>query len=152
MSLGRVKRIFGLSSGWFRLSRVNLERWLYALHRVTGVIVGVYLIAHVIETSNSLLGPEYWNDLMEFLRNPAAHTGLLIVVAASVYHSLNGVRLFLASLGVGLGRPIKPEYPYVPVSLSSSQRRAAWLILVATAVLTAYAFYHLFLVSLWGWA
>jgi succinate dehydrogenase / fumarate reductase cytochrome b subunit len=148
----RVERnLRGWLVGWFRVRKANLERWLYTLHRLSGVVVGLYLIAHVVETSNALYGPDLWEGLMAVLKNPLAHLGLLIIAAGSVYHSFNGVRLVLAAYGKGIGRPVRPEYPYTPVSLTGWQRKLAWLTLAATFVLSAYAFYHLFVISLWGW-
>ena len=145
-----LRNMRGWLYGWFRVTQANFERWLYALHRLAGVIVGLYLIAHIIETSNTLLGPGEWESLMAFLKNPAAHTGLLIIAAASVYHALNGVRLFLAASGGGIGRPVRPEWPYTPVSLTGAQRPIAWVFIAITIILTVYAFYQLFVVALWG--
>lgn len=146
-----IRNTRGWLAGWFRVVQVNFERWLYALHRLAGVIVGLYLIAHIVETSETLVGPEAWDSTMAFLKNPAAHTGLLIIAAAAVYHGLNGVRLYLAASGVGIGRPVRPEWPYTPVSLTSSQRNLAWIFIAVTVVLIIYAFYQLFMISLWGW-
>ncbi|MGC8969538.1 MAG: hypothetical protein ACP5LG_02975 [Conexivisphaera sp.] len=142
----------GVLGGWARISHANFERWLYLLHRVTGLVVGLYLIAHLVETSDIV--PAYlsgnanvWNDLMASLYNPAAHAGLLIIAAFAVYHGLNGVRLFLAASGVGVGKPVRPEWPYAPVSLRSPQRALGWLFIAVTLVLTIYAFYELFIVA-----
>ncbi|MGC8695622.1 MAG: hypothetical protein ACP5UD_04390 [Conexivisphaera sp.] len=142
----------GVLGGWARVSHANFERWLYLLHRLTGIVVGLYLIAHLVETSDvvpAYLGnnPNVWNDLMASLYNPVMHAGLLIIAAFAVYHGLNGVRLFLAASGVGVGRPIRPEWPYAPVSLRSPQRALGWLFIAVTLVLTIYAFYQLFIVT-----
>ena len=142
----------GVLGGWARVSHANFERWLYLLHRLTGIVVGLYLIAHLVETSDvvpAYLGnnPNVWTDLMTSLYNVPAHVGLLIIAAFAVYHGLNGVRLFLAASGVGVGRPIRPEWPYAPVSLRSSQRALGWLFIAVTLVLTIYAFYQLFIVA-----
>ena len=142
----------GVLGGWARVSHANFERWLYLLHRLTGIVVGLYLIALLVETSNvapAYLGnnPNVWNDLMASLYNPVMHAGLLIIAAFAVYHGLNGVRLFLAASGVGVGRPIRPEWPYAPVSLRSPQRFLGWLFIAVTLVLTIYAFYQLFIVT-----
>ncbi len=34
------------------------------------------------------------------------------VFAAFAFHGLNGLRLVLLELGVGIGKPIEPIYPY----------------------------------------
>jgi len=142
----------GVLGGWIRVSHANFERWLYLAHRVTGLVVGLYLIAHLVETSDIVPAylsgdKEIWTNLMGSLSNSAAHAGLLIIAAFAVYHGLNGVRLFLAASGVGVGRPIRPEWPYAPVSLRSFQRNLGWLFIAVTLILTAYAFYELFIVT-----
>jgi len=142
----------GVLGGWARVSHANFERWLYLMHRLTGLVVGLYLIAHLAETSDVvpayLSGDEgIWNNLMQSLYTPEAHAGLLIIAAFAVYHGLNGVRLFLAASGVGVGRPIRPEWPYAPVSLRSFQRSLGWLFIAVTLILTAYAFYELFVAT-----
>ncbi|PMP95222.1 MAG: hypothetical protein C0167_03250 [Nitrososphaera sp.] len=142
----------GVLGGWARVSHANFERWLYLLHRLTGIVVGLYLIAHLVETSDIVpayvSGNKYiWENLMTSLYSVPAHVGLLIIAAFAVYHGLNGVRLFLAASGVGVGRPIRPEWPYAPVSLRSSQRDLGWLFIAVTLVLTIYAFYQLFIVA-----
>ena len=129
---------------WFELKGRNFERWLFLFHRASGVVIGLYFVLHVIETANSL-DADVWTALMAMLSNPAAHSGLLIIAAFSVFHALNGVRLLLVGQGVAVGKPVIQGFPIVKVSLTSAQRRLAEVMLVLTLALTVYAFYQLFI-------
>lgn len=106
---------------WFNPFKYGSDRWMYSLHRLTGIALGLYLIAHVFETSNILNGPLTWNNVMIFLDYPfGVHFGpeiLSLILIAVVYHALNGIRLTITENGLMLPRPYRPEYPYKPRSL-----------------------------------
>lgn len=40
--------------------RYSVERWSYTLQRVTGVVVTLYFVMHVISTGNFIGGPTVW--------------------------------------------------------------------------------------------
>ncbi|MCL5408305.1 MAG: hypothetical protein M1518_02950 [Candidatus Thermoplasmatota archaeon] len=106
---------------WFNPFKYGTDRWMYALHRLTGIVLGVYLMFHVVETSRILEGAVTWNSLMVWLDYPfGPHFGPLIlsaVLLAAVYHALNGLRLTIVENGLMLPKPYRPEYPYKPRSL-----------------------------------
>jgi len=101
---------------WFNPFKYGTDRWMYSLHRLTGIALGLYLIAHVWETSNILNGPITWNKIMVDLDYPfGQHFGPLIlslILIAAAYHALNGIRLTIVENGLMLPRPYRPEYPY----------------------------------------
>ncbi|MEM3684219.1 MAG: hypothetical protein QXX17_05350 [Conexivisphaerales archaeon] len=149
----------GIYRGWLKFWNRNWERWLYTMHRITGVGVGVYFVAHIWETSNSATAfidvsrggsPIVWSSLMNYLSNEFFHTGLLLVVLAATFHAMNGVRLFMAEQGLLIGRPKPPAFPYVASSLKGGQRYLGAAIVVTSLLLTVYAFYQLFIIGL-GW-
>jgi succinate dehydrogenase/fumarate reductase cytochrome b subunit len=59
-------------------------------------------------------------------------------MAAFIIHALNGGRLILQHLGITLGKPKPPVYPYV-----DSLRRKRYLIWVMLALMAALAIYTL---------
>jgi len=134
--------------GWWEIKGKNFEKLLFILHRLSGVVVGLYFILHIFETSTILNGEEDWKSLMEFLKNPFAHTGLLIVAFLSVFHALNGIRLIFAEQGLLIGKMRRQGYPIVSFSLTGIQRKMGWFVILLTFILALYAFYHLFIVSL----
>ncbi|MCL5790053.1 MAG: hypothetical protein M1290_06290 [Candidatus Thermoplasmatota archaeon] len=106
---------------WFNPFKYGIDRWMYALHRLTGIALGLYLIAHVWETSNILNGPITWDKIMVDLDYPfGVHFGpyiLSAILIAATYHALNGIRLTVVENGLLLPKPYRPEYPYKPMSL-----------------------------------
>ncbi|MGA1974839.1 MAG: hypothetical protein ABSG92_04320 [Conexivisphaerales archaeon] len=143
----------GIYRGWIKFWNRNVERWLYAMHRITGVGVGIYFVLHIWETGNAAQAflnnqPAQWNNLMSSLTNYAFHTGLLLVAAAAVFHSLNGARLIMSEQGWLIGTVERPTYPFLPSSLRGIQRPLGIAIVVLSFVLMAFAFYQLFVLAL----
>jgi len=123
-------------------ARYNLERWSYTVHRVTGVILVGYLVAHIFETFQLTGGASAWANTMSALHSlgPMEMVGLWLVAGSALYHGGNGIRLILnEAFGLFMGKPILPVYPYSPTSLGKNQRAAVWII---TALVLA----------LWIWA
>jgi len=69
--------------------------WSWVLHRITGILVFFFLFAHVIDTAMVRVSPSAYNSAVDTYKNPVV--GLLEVglVAAVVFHALNGVRVLL---------------------------------------------------------
>jgi len=120
----------------------NVERWSYALHRVTGVVLIGYLMAHIFETFELSMGNTAWTSTMNALHSlgPLELVGLWIVAGSALYHGANGIRLILNEMfGKLMGRPILPVYPYSPTSLGRNQRIAVWTITGVVLVLWVWA-------------
>lgn len=98
--------------GWAYAGRYPIERYLYTLHRMAGLGLMLYLPLHVWVTGQRLQGPEVWERTMAALSAPVFRFGEFLVLAAFVFHGLNGIRLLFGHLGFALGRPRQPEYPY----------------------------------------
>lgn len=107
---GRSNRL-GLV-GWAVGGRWGLERYLYTLHRLTGLALLAYLLLHIGVTSARAFGPEVWEQTMDLVSAPVFKVGEYLVFLAFAFHATNGIRLVLVELGVGIGRPIEPVYPY----------------------------------------
>ena len=118
--------------GWVYAGRYPVERYLYILHRVSGLGLVLYLPLHVWVTARRLEGPEVWEQTLAILRHPALVVGEFLVLAAFVFHALNGIRLLLGHLGYTLGRPGHPVYPY-PIALHRQRPLTAALMVLAAA-------------------
>ena len=64
-------------------------------HRAGGIGVLVYLFLHIVETSTVLFGPGRLRRRVGFFRNLPARLGEILLMAALVYHALNGLRVIL---------------------------------------------------------
>jgi succinate dehydrogenase / fumarate reductase cytochrome b subunit len=97
--------------GWLGGGRWGVERYAYALHRLTGLGILFYFMMHVVVTSLRAWGIYLWVEGGLFDR-PVFKFGEFLVFAAFAYHAFNGMRLVLVELGVAVGKPIEPVYPY----------------------------------------
>ncbi|MFC1928955.1 hypothetical protein ACFLUK_01410 [Chloroflexota bacterium] len=101
------------AGGWVWAGRYKLERYLYLLHRVTGLGLLLFVIIHLIMTTIfRIQGQDVWEAIMTLLHNPWFKIGEYLVVVAFSYHALNGLRLIIQELGFALGRPTPPIYPW----------------------------------------
>jgi succinate dehydrogenase / fumarate reductase cytochrome b subunit len=97
--------------GWLGGGRWGIERYAYALHRLTGLGILLYFLMHVVVTSLRARGIYLWIE-GGVLHQPMFKAGEFLVFAAFAYHAANGIRLVLVELGFAVGKPIEPVYPY----------------------------------------
>lgn len=69
--------------------------WSWVLHRITGVLIFFFLFAHVIDTAMVRVSPEAYNAAVETYKNPIVGLMEIGLVAAVLFHGLNGVRVVL---------------------------------------------------------
>ncbi|HVN75732.1 MAG TPA: hypothetical protein VMT19_05395 [Thermoanaerobaculaceae bacterium] len=119
--------------GWLGGGRWGAERYLYTLHRLTGLGLLAYFLLHILVTSSRALGEARWAQAMGAVSGPMFKVGEYLVFLAFAFHAVNGIRLGIIELGFGVGRPIEPVYPY-RTSLDV-QRPIAIVVLVVAAVL-----------------
>ena len=99
--------------GWVWGGNYKLERYLYILHRVTGLGIILFGVFHMIETTVfRIQGQSVWEATMALLEKPWFDVGLYLVSVAFVFHALNGLRLMLQELGFTLGKPTRPIFPF----------------------------------------
>ncbi len=79
--------LFGYRVSWTQLA------WFG--HRASGLGVLLFLFLHIVETSTVLLGPEVYDFTQTFYANLPAKIGEVLLMAALVYHSLNGLRVIV---------------------------------------------------------
>lgn len=70
-------------------------QWSWLAHRVTGVAIILFLFAHVADTALVGWGPEAYNKVVSVYHNPFIRLLELGLVAAVIYHALNGTRIML---------------------------------------------------------
>jgi succinate dehydrogenase / fumarate reductase cytochrome b subunit len=103
---GRPNRL-GVA-GWLGGGRWGFERYLYTLHRVTGLGLLAYFLMHIGVTTFRAFGPESWEFAMGTVSGPVFKVGEYLVFLAFAFHAVNGVQLGLIELGFGIGKPIEP--------------------------------------------
>src|SRR5438046_3577756 len=85
----RERRQFG------SLYRGREGQWSCIFHRVTGVAIILFLFAHVVDTALVGWGPDAYNRVVSVYHNPLIRLLELGLVAAVIYHALNGVRIMI---------------------------------------------------------
>jgi succinate dehydrogenase / fumarate reductase, cytochrome b subunit len=70
-------------------------QWSWIAHRVTGVAIILFLFAHVVDTALVGWGPDAYNRVISVYRNPFIRLLELGLVAAVIYHALNGIRIMI---------------------------------------------------------
>lgn len=116
----------GLSRDRASGSRAGWLAWL--LQRITGLALVFYLFAHILIISTAQAGAETFDDVLAVLQKPGFVVLDLFLAAAVLYHGLNGVRVILIDLGVGVAR----------------QAELFWACLVLTALTMAFVTYFSF--------
>lgn len=77
--------LFGYRMSWAQLA------WFG--HRASGLGVLLYLFMHIVETSMVLFGPDVYDAAVGLFKNLPARLGEVVLMAALVYHALNGLRV-----------------------------------------------------------
>jgi succinate dehydrogenase / fumarate reductase cytochrome b subunit len=69
--------------------------WTWVAHRITGVLIFFFLLAHVIDTALVRVSPEAYNTSVDTYKNPIVGVLEVGLVAAVLFHALNGIRIIL---------------------------------------------------------
>ncbi|AIC47946.1 succinate dehydrogenase, cytochrome b556 subunit [Rhodoluna lacicola] len=77
------------------LYRGKVGMWSWVLHRITGVAIFFFLLVHILDTSLVRLSPEAYNAVINTYKTPIIGLAELGLVAAILYHALNGLRIIL---------------------------------------------------------
>ena len=67
--------------------------WSWVAHRVTGVLIFFFLFAHVLDTALVRVSPEAYDETIEIYKNPFVNLLEYGLVAAILFHALNGLRI-----------------------------------------------------------
>lgn len=94
--------------------------WAFYLHRITGLILTFYLVLHLIVLGSAFwLGPQAYTDIIHGFETLFIVRVLeLGLFAAFVFHALNGTRIVLFDMVVGLD--IQEQLFYLSVAISAA--------------------------------
>jgi succinate dehydrogenase / fumarate reductase, cytochrome b subunit len=77
------------------LYRGDPGMWSWVLHRITGATIFFFLLVHVLDTALVRVGPQAYNEVVDTYKTPIVGLMEMGLVAALLYHALNGVRVIL---------------------------------------------------------
>jgi len=102
--------------------------WTWVLHRVTGVSVFFFLYVHVLDTALVRVSPEAYDIVIATYKTPIVALLEVGLVAAVLFHALNGIRIILIDFWKQ-----GPRY----------QRQMTWVIAVIWVLIMAPATYRM---------
>ncbi len=82
---GRRRSVRGIDPG----------AWAWVLHRISGVAIFFFLFVHVLDTALVRISPHAYNQVVEIYKTPLAGLMEVGLVAAVLFHALNGIRVTL---------------------------------------------------------
>jgi succinate dehydrogenase / fumarate reductase cytochrome b subunit len=101
----------GLVEDFGRWKEFQAGMWAWIFHKFTGWILVGYLFTHIAVLSTAIQGPESYTTTLQSLESIFVVRILEIgLLSTAVFHILNGTRLLLVDLGIGLGSQDKSFY------------------------------------------
>ena len=88
--------------------RISWAQLAWIGHRLSGIGVLVYLFTHILETTTVAFGPDVYNTTLGFFDNLPVRLGEVVLMAALVYHALNGLRVIAMDFWPGLTAIYRP--------------------------------------------
>jgi succinate dehydrogenase / fumarate reductase cytochrome b subunit len=77
------------------LYRGDPGMWSWMLHRITGATIFFFLFVHVLDTALVRVSPQTYDEVISTYKTPIVGLMELGLVAAVLYHALNGIRVIL---------------------------------------------------------
>lgn len=93
---------------------VGMLAWL--LHRLSGLALSAYLLLHIYDLRAAQRGAQAFDEALAVFQTPFWKVMDLLLLAAVLYHGLNGLRLLAFDAGWGI----------------RNQRQLFWIALVVT--------------------
>ncbi|MCC6189333.1 MAG: succinate dehydrogenase, cytochrome b556 subunit [Anaerolineales bacterium] len=87
---------------WADVRRRKLGMWAYTLNRVSGLGLVLYLFIHLAVLRLLAGGPAAWDNFLALVRSPLFLVLDVVLLAGLLIHGLNGIRLTITGLGIGV--------------------------------------------------
>jgi succinate dehydrogenase / fumarate reductase cytochrome b subunit len=101
----------GLVEDFGRWREFSAGMWAWIFHKFTGWVLVGYLFTHIAVLSTALSGANAYTTTIRTLESLLVVRILEVgLLAVAVFHILNGIRLLLVDLGIGLERQDKSFY------------------------------------------
>lgn len=112
------------------LYRGGTGMWSWVLHRITGFLIFMFLLVHVLDTALVRVSPETYDNIMGTYHNWVMGLGEAGLVAAILVHAFNGLRIVVvdfwskgtkyqkALLWIGVAAVVLLLVPFLVIHLS----------------------------------
>ena len=91
-------------SGWLEPRGRGHGGRALALHRVTGLVIVLYLYLHLAVLSMLLIGHSAWSSFLSLVTAKSFLALEVVLIAAVLFHGLNGIRVALVGSGIAVTR------------------------------------------------
>lgn len=125
--LARSRRAAGVGPGVVTrlgrpsVARLELHRWAYYAHRISGIGIFAFLALHLVDVGLVAISPDLYDEVHSLYGTPPMRVFEVVLLAGILFHAANGLRLLLLDL--------------VDVGARTSER-LLWLAIAITVVLT----------------
>lgn len=69
--------------------------WAWVLHRISGATIFFFLFVHVLDAAVLRVSPQTYNEVLSTYKTPIVGLMEFGLVAAVLFHALNGIRIIL---------------------------------------------------------
>jgi succinate dehydrogenase / fumarate reductase cytochrome b subunit len=87
---------------WFDPRSRQVGSWAFILNRMSALGLTFYLGLHLTVLNKLARGPQAYDDFVRFSQSPWIKVGEIVLIAAILFHGLNGLRLTLHAFGIGI--------------------------------------------------
>lgn len=124
MKASSFKWLFGKNTEFWP-TNMKIGMWAWVGQRLTGVLLVVYVFLHLSFLSQASLEHQSFDDLMETMGQPLFVFMDFLLVCAVIYHAMNGLRVVLFDLGIGIRQ----------------QKLVFWIMMAISAVMVLVGFW-----------
>jgi len=124
MKVSSFKWLFGTNSEFWP-TNMRTGMWAWVGHRLTGILLVVYVFLHLSFLSQASLSHESFDELMERMSQPMFVFFDFLLVCAVIFHAMNGLRVVLFDMGIGIRK----------------QKLVFWIMMAIAAVLVLVGFW-----------
>ena len=87
---------------WFDVRKEHIGFWAFALNRLTGLGLTLYLFLHLFTLRLLARGESQWNDFIALARSPLFLALDVVLIFGILFHGLNGIRVALVGSGIAV--------------------------------------------------
>ena len=85
---------------WFTVKGRSLFSIAFSLHRLTGIVLTIYLCMHLAYLTSIRMGKEVFESFIATTVTPQFLIFDILLILAGVYHGVNGLRLIIHEFGL----------------------------------------------------
>jgi len=104
---------------WFDPRSRQVGTFAFIMNRLTGLGLTFYLFLHLLALGQLASGPQAYDGFIALVKNPVFLVGEYLVVVGGILHGLNGLRIVITSLGVGVPNQKQLFYALMLLALAA---------------------------------